>query len=461
MDSAAPYRCDVRPVVWHADDTRAFGLAPSASVHVTAQSPVAGQIVDALALTGYRARLVDRPDGTADAVIVTGGLSDAAPAARHWSALQMAKLARRDGAVTLLLQPREPASGLEGLSRTLRKEWPESQTFAWTVSDPSASALASLITHALAHGFGDGELAGSQTRVVPQAGAPISPPEALDSAGPSVWLVTGGARGVTAACAIELARAVGGTILLAGRSVETPWIESLPPADDLKTLRGLLVAHGRQQGARVSPAEIDRTARALLAGAEIRETLAAIRAAGANAVYLALDAGNAEAVAATLAAAQRAYGPVTGLVHGAGVLADKLAMDKTEAELRRVFAPKVDGLTNILGAIDPARLSHAAFFSSAAAFFGNRGQADYAMANAWLASAGRLLAQSTPGAQVKVFHWGPWAGGMVDAALAGHFEAQGIPLIPVDEGARIFVSELLGGDRAQVELVVGEAWAVA
>lgn len=460
MDSAAPYRCDVRPVVWHADEARAFHLAPGASVHVTAQSPAAGQIVDAVALAGYRARLVDRPDGTADAVIVTSGLSDAAPAARHWSALEMAKLARRDDAVTLLLQPREPASGLEGLSRTLRKEWPECQTFAWTVSEPSASAVVAQVAHALAKGFADGDLA-SRTVVVPQAGAPLRPPEALDAVEPAVWLVTGGGRGVTAACAIELARAVGGTILLAGRSEETPWIDTLPPADDLKTLRGLLVGHGRQQGVRVTPAEIDRTARALLAGAEIRETLAAIRAAGANAVYLALDAGNAEAVAATLAAAQRTYGPVTGLVHGAGVLADRLAADKTEAELRRVFAPKVDGLTNILRAIDPAQLSHVAFFSSAAAFFGNRGQADYAMANAWLASAGRALAYSTPGAQVKVFHWGPWAGGMVDAALAGHFEAQGIPLIPVDEGARIFVSELLGGDRAQIELVVGEAWAVA
>lgn len=160
-----------------------------------------------------------------------------------------------------------------------------------------------------------------------------------------------------------------------------------------------------------------------------------------------------------MAAVQKTYGPITGWVHGAGVLADKLAVDKTEAELRRVFAPKVDGLVNILGALDPAKLMHVAFFSSAAAFFGNRGQSDYAMANALLASAGRSLASTHPSLRVKVFHWGPWAGGMVDAALAVHFEAQGIPLIPVAEGARIFAGELLGGDPAQVELVVGQAWA--
>jgi hypothetical protein len=114
---------------------------------------------------------------------------------------------------------------------------------------------------------------------------------------------------------------------------------------------------------------------------------------------------------------------------------------------------------NILAALDPAQLNHTAFFSSAAAFFGNKGQSDYAMANALLAGAGRSLALSYPAARVKVFHWGPWAGGMVDGALASHFEAQGIPLIPIREGARIFANELLAGDISQIELVVGEAWA--
>jgi NAD(P)-dependent dehydrogenase (short-subunit alcohol dehydrogenase family) len=174
-----------------------------------------------------------------------------------------------------------------------------------------------------------------------------------------------------------------------------------------------------------------------------------------------MDAGDPASVERALASARETYGAITGLVHGAGVLADRLVMEKTEAELRSVFAPKVGGLQNILSVLGPAHLSHVALFSSAAAFFGNRGQSDYAMANAILARTGQSIARENPGAQVKVFHWGPWAGGMVDEALAGHFEAQGIPLIPIDEGARIFSSELLGGDRAQVELVVGEAWAAS
>lgn len=431
-------------------------LAPGSIVEVTTAVPdIASAIAAHLTAQGRFARLVEVPTGEARAAILTEALTPDSAATRHWSTLQAAKAARSAGGFILLLQNSQIASGLEGLSRTLRKEWPEVKTFAWTLPQGRVDSLAAV----LAAGLGDGIIEQDGNFIAAEPGNSIAPPAELPETLPSVWLVTGGARGVTAACAIELGRMAGGTILLAGRSAETPWPDDLPQADDLKTLRGLLVERSRTTGARVTPAEIDRTARSLLAGTEIRASLAAIRAAGANAEYVPLDAGDGAAVAQSVANLQSRHGRITGWVHGAGVLADKLAMDKSEAELRRVFSPKVDGLENILGALDPAQLTHIAFFSSAAAFFGNKGQSDYAMANALLASAGRGLAHANPAARVKVFHWGPWAGGMVDGALASHFEAQGIPLIPVDEGARIFALELLGGARSDVELVVGEAWA--
>lgn len=449
----------MRPVVWSKAGTEpGFSLLPGAIVEVTDAEPdFAAAIVAAVLALGYKARRVLKPSGTAAAVIVTEGLTSQQHDVRHWNVLQASKDARCDESVIILLQRPEPHSGLEGLSRTLRKEWPATRTFAWTLE----SAAATHVAQGLRHGYADGEIAASGALFSGAPGGALSPPLAPPIAEPGVWLVTGGARGVTAACAIELARTAGGTILLAGRSAETPWPSDLPPSNDLKLLRGLLVERSRSKGERATPAEIDRTARGLLAGAEIRETLGAIRRAGAEAAYIALDAGDGVAVTRGLKEAQQKFGPISGWIHGAGVLADRLATDKTEAELRRVFSPKVGGLTNILAAIKPQQLRHIAFFSSAAAFFGNKGQSDYAMANALLASAGRSLAQAAPGIRVKVYHWGPWAGGMVDGALANHFEAQGIPLIPVDEGARIFVSELLGGDPDQIELVVGQAWATS
>lgn len=449
----------MRPVLWRLyEDQPAFSLPAGAQIEITDTEPeIATALAAALSVRGLAVQKVSKPSGRASAAILTEGLSNHAPADRHWAALDAARTARAAGGVVILLQQADAYSGLEGLSRTLRKEWTDAQVFAWTL--PYADA--DLVTYALMGGHGDGALTPEGALIRPEAGSSLLPPPAYDQDSSGVWLVTGGARGVTADCAIELARRAGGTILLAGRSAVAPWPSDLPPTNDLKILRGLLVERSRDSGQRITPAEIDKTARSLLAGSEIRATLSAIQSAGAQATYIPLDAGDSAAVSATLADVQNMHGPITGWVHGAGVLADKLVMDKTEAELRRVFAPKVDGLMNILAAVDIAQLRHIAFFSSAAAFFGNKGQSDYAMANALLASAGRSLAQALPSARVKVFHWGPWAGGMVDGALASHFEAQGIPLIPVDEGARIFADALLGGDPDQVELIVGEAWATA
>ena len=405
-------------------------------------------------------RKVDAPGGNADVVILTEGLTQTGTADRHWHVLDAARKARRPGVRLVLLQGRVADTGLEGLSRTLRKEWPETDVITWTLNSPSAPDTARDIAQALASGLGEGSLYQGAVSE-PVAGDLLAPRALVSLPADPVWLITGGARGVTASCAIRLAADAGGTFLLAGRSAVTPWPQGLPDATDLKTLRGLMAASAKASGEKLSPMALDKAARAALAGREIRETLSAISAAGGRAVYLQMDAGDPASVANALASVRETYGAITGLVHGAGVLADRLVMEKTEAELRSVFAPKVGGLQNILSVLDPARLSHVALFSSAAAFFGNRGQSDYAMANAILARKGQSIAQANPGAQVKVFHWGPWAGGMVDAALAGHFEAQGIPLIPIDEGARIFSSELLGGHRAQVELVVGEAWAAS
>lgn len=392
-----------------------------------------------------------------DAVLVLNALINSDDASRHWNALEAARCVKATARRIVLLQSAGIPSGLDGLSRTLRKEWPDKGVFSWTLPEVPAD-WPRLIVHALSSGCGDGALLSEGAQLAPVLGNLISPIPVANQA-PGVWLVTGGARGVTAACSIALAQASGGTILLAGRSAETPWPDDLPGTRNLKALRGLLATRFRTAGTRVSPAELDRTARALLAGAEIRETLAAVRATGAVAEYFVMDAGDAASVESAITAAQARHGLITGIVHGAGVLADRLADDKTEAELRRVFAPKVSGLENILRHIQPSQLSHIAFFSSAAAFFGNRGQSDYAMANALLTNLAHQLAHRVPAARIKVFHWGPWAGGMVDAALASHFEAQGISLIPIDEGVRIFATELLAGDPAQIELVVGEAWA--
>lgn len=425
------------------------------SVEVTLADPATAQALQTtLVAAGIAAALVQVPSGTAHTVLFTEGLAAAPMTARHWAALAAARPARKTGAHLIFLQRLSADTGLEGLARTLRREWPDVSTACWTLLE---AVSGDVIAGWLAHGAEDLWIGPDGTASRAILGPPLAPCP-LPAAHSGVWLVTGGARGVTANCAIEVARHSGGTFLLAGRSAETSWPEGVPETADLKSLRGLMASAAVQRGEKPSPAAIDKAARAAIAGLEIRATLAQIRAAGADAHYLQMDTSDPASVGAALASIGQRFGPITGLIHGAGIIADRLVEEKTEDELRRVLATKAEGLFHILSRIDRSALRHVGLFSSASAFFGNRGQSDYAIANAILANAGRALQAELPAARVKVFDWGPWEGGMVDATLASHFRQQGVPLIPLAEGARIFAHELLAGDAIDVELVVGTVW---
>jgi NAD(P)-dependent dehydrogenase (short-subunit alcohol dehydrogenase family) len=188
---------------------------------------------------------------------------------------------------------------------------------------------------------------------------------------------------------------------------------------------------------------------------EVRRTLAAIAQAGAQARYEAVDVTDAAALAALLARVRAEWGPVAGVVHAAGVLADKRIADKTDAQFDAVFRTKVDGLRALLAATADDPLELLAVFSSVSARCGNTGQADYAMANEVLAKVAGAQARRRPGLVAKSFGWGPWEGGMVSPALRERFAALGVPMIPLDAGARMFAAELAGAQRGQVELVLG------
>jgi NAD(P)-dependent dehydrogenase (short-subunit alcohol dehydrogenase family) len=270
--------------------------------------------------------------------------------------------------------------------------------------------------------------------------------------------VTGGARGVTADCAIELARRTGGTFVLLGRSSLAAWPDWLEPQSDIKALRGLLARNSSRAGMPKKPVEIDRLARRLMASAEISSTISAIEAVRAKALYVQADIGHAAEAQRVIAAVQQSEGSITGLVHGAGVLSDGRVETLQLQDFDKVFAPKVEGFETVLSCLATNRLRHVAVFSSASAVFGNEGQANYAAANSWLNNVAEQLSVSLPNAQVKAFCWGPWQGGMVDDALARMFTERGIGLISRSEGARIFADQLLLSPHEQVRFVIGDEW---
>jgi NAD(P)-dependent dehydrogenase (short-subunit alcohol dehydrogenase family) len=263
-------------------------------------------------------------------------------------------------------------------------------------------------------------------------------------------LATGGARGITARCVVALARAYGWRFLLLGR---TAIGESLPAwaatiTDEAEVKRRLAAELSPAR-----PAEIQRRYEHLRARLEIEATLRAVADAGGSAEYAAVDVagpGVRDAIGSRV---------VAGIVHGAGTIADRRLEQKSGADFDRVFAPKVHGLRTLLDAVDPEALRFLALFSSAAGYYGNAGQADYAIANEILNKAAHQLSARLPGCRVVAFDWGPWGGdaGMVKPELQRLFEARGVVLVPPEAGARVVVDALAPDAAPAAQLLVGSA----
>ena len=263
-------------------------------------------------------------------------------------------------------------------------------------------------------------------------------------------LVSGGGKGITAACAVALAERYRSRFLLMGRSPleeEPDWAKGVEGEAALK--RAAMEAM-QAAGERPTPAALDRAVRAVLSAREIAATMAAIEAAGGRADYLRADVRDGDAVRAALAPYRDR---ITALVHGAGLLADKLIQRKSAADFERVVGVKVDGLANLLAGLDEKRLRAVVLFASVAGFYGNIGQADYAIANSILDQTAYRLRRTLPHARILALDWGPWEGGMVKPALRKRLQERGIPLIPIEAGTATLIEAL---ERARPAAEGGE-----
>jgi NAD(P)-dependent dehydrogenase (short-subunit alcohol dehydrogenase family) len=271
----------------------------------------------------------------------------------------------------------------------------------------------------------------------------------------SVVLVSGGARGITARCVVKLAERTGCRFILLGRSpAELPDvgfdIEDCADAELKRRIAADLTAKGEKP----APARIQKIYSSIRSSLEIRETLTAVQQAGGQAEYISVDVADPN-LGEQLAGPVGRLGPVTGLIHGAGALVDKLIEKKTESDFDTVYTPKVSGLDNMLNSVNVGQLDFLVLFSSIVGFYGNVGQSDYAIANEILNKTAHLLHQKYPHCHVISYNWGPWDSGMVTPELKKLFEARSVEVIPTEIGARMLVEELTAHSNNAVQVVVG------
>jgi acyl transferase domain-containing protein/NAD(P)H-dependent flavin oxidoreductase YrpB (nitropropane dioxygenase family) len=279
--------------------------------------------------------------------------------------------------------------------------------------------------------------------------------EPLPSGG--VVLITGGARGITAEIARSLARP-GVRIVLAGRAPEPVAESSDTAALDATGLRRYFLAQPRAAGERVTPAMIEEQIRALLQRRESRQTLDTLRQLGAEVEYHSADVRSERDLANVIDGVYACFGRIDAVVHGAGIIEDKLLADKDEASFDRVFDTKADSAFLLTQLLRPESLKWVLLFSSVAGRIGNRGQIDYAAANEVLNRMAWWMAAAWPSTRVVAVNWGPWSGaGMASPAVIRQLEESGIRAIAPPAGRQFLFDELASGAR-DAEVMAGKGY---
>ena len=227
-----------------------------------------------------------------------------------------------------------------------------------------------------------------------------------------ILLVTGGGKGIAAESALMLAKLSGAKLAILGRSS--------PETDS-----------------------------------ELATNLNRFSAEGINYYYVIADVSVSEQVRKAVISVKTKFGTVTAILHGAGVNNPKLLNELTVPDFNTTLAPKVQGLTNLLAHIKVKQLKLLINFGSIIARSGMRGEADYALANAWQTQRVEEFKKDHPQCHCLSIEWSIWSGigmgerlGRIDALL----QAGITPIIP-KQGIEI-LRELICTPSTPVSVIV-------
>jgi enediyne polyketide synthase len=237
-------------------------------------------------------------------------------------------------------------------------------------------------------------------------------PATLPAQPGEVALITGGGRGIGLETALALGRRAGVGIGLLGRGD--------PDDDD-----------------------------------ELQANLARLTASGVIFRYEQADVSDAPAVRAAVSRITAALGPVTLLIHAAGVNRPARFDSIPDREYTDHSTPKHRGLRTVMDALDTSRLRAVLAYGSVIGRFGLAGEAHYALANGRMREMVRAAASRMPGCWVCNVEWTAWAGtGMGERlGVLDQLDRVGVSPLPLDRGVELLM-RLLAHRPAVSSLVV-------
>ena len=174
---------------------------------------------------------------------------------------------------------------------------------------------------------------------------------------------------------------------------------------------------------------------------------------------LACDGTDQADLQATWAKITNEYGQINGVIHGAGLVEDALARNKSRSSFDRVFDAKVATMTNLVSFVQTEPLDFLISLSSVAAVHGAMGQSDYAAANARLNQMTTELAQNVA-FPVTSIGWTLWAeGGMKvpERVAKGMAERMGTRPIPTRSALQVLEAAMTGDLPTHAVVGYGDA----
>jgi NAD(P)-dependent dehydrogenase (short-subunit alcohol dehydrogenase family) len=352
-----------------------------------------------------------------------------------------------------------PGSGAAvGLLKTVALEWPEVTVKAIDFDNIAPERVGSTVPQELLMRDDAQEVGYCQgSRMVFEAVVESLPTPEKQEPPSANWVVlaTGGARGITAE-ALHGLLVPGMTLVLVGRAAE-PAVEPevTRGVSDMPTLRQIFLQSLREPGTSVTPVQVQQRIGELLRDRDIRRNLDRWRESGVNVEYRAVDVRNPDEFGPFIDSVYQRHGRIDAVLHGAGVIEDKLLVDKSLDSFSRVFDTKVDSTFILAERLRPETLQWLVFFTSVAGRTGNRGQCDYAAANEVVNRFAWWLHHRWPAVKIRAINWGPWESGMASEEVNRQFRERGVIPIPPPEGRAFLRNEMLSDDRSSVELVAG------
>ncbi len=219
-----------------------------------------------------------------------------------------------------------------------------------------------------------------------------------------VIVVTGGAKGITASCALKVARETGVRMALLGSS-------PLP-----------------EQGQHAKSNEIVRI-------------LKKYEDMGLEANYFSCDVTDLASVTATIGEINEQMGSISGVIHGAGLNVPRLASQTATPDAIKEVSPKIQGILNLLKVLSPQKPKFIVGLTSIIGVTGMPGNSWYGFSNEVLSLILRQYQEQNPHTKTLSVAYSIWGEEGMGARL-GSVEAlaqKGIEAIPSQEGIDRFV----------------------